>query len=72
MCKEKQCCISQIGGQFGFIPETPLKLYKRQPNKLHHILNILQAQLLVKYNGCHNYLKCRIPVNTHLSIDKTS
>ena len=30
----------------------------------------LQAHRLVQSSGTHNYLSCRIPVNSHLKIDK--
>ena len=31
MCVEKQKCIAQMGGYFGFVPETSLKLYQGSP-----------------------------------------
>ena len=55
---------------FGFIPETPLKLYKGPSIQWQHIPSILEAHALVKDSGCHNYLKCRILVNTHLITEK--
>ena len=70
MCVEKQSCISQTGGYFGFVPETSLKLYQGPPVYCKDIPNILQAHALVQNSGTHNYLKCRIPVKSHLNIDR--
>ena len=56
MCAEKQRCISQIGGYFGFVPETPLKLYEGPSIHWKEIPSILQAHALVKNSGTHNYL----------------
>ena len=70
MCVQKQRCISQTGGYFGFVPETRLKLYEGPTIHWEQVPGILQAHALVKNSGTHNYLKCRIPVNSHLNIDK--
>ena len=70
MCVEKQKCIAQTGGYFGFVPETSLKLYQGSPVHWEDIPTILEAHKLVRSSGTHNYLKCRIPVNSHLKIDK--
>ena len=70
MCIEKQRCISQTGGYFGFVPHAPLNLYKGPSVKWTEIPSILQAHDLVKNSGTHNYLKCRIPVNSHLNINR--
>ena len=70
MCVEKQCCISQTGGNFGFVPETPLKLYEGPTIHWKKVPSILQAHALVKNSGTHNCLKCRIPVNSHLNIER--
>ena len=70
MCVEKQSCISQTGGYFGFVPETSLKLYQGPLVQWKEIPSTLQAHALIKNSGSHNYLKCRIPVNSHLNIDR--
>ena len=70
MCVEKQRCIAQTGGYFGFVPQTSLKLYQGPSIKWEHIPDILQAHVIIKNSGTHNYLKCRIPVNSHLNIDR--
>ena len=70
MCVEKQQCIAQTGGYFGFVPDTSLKLYQGPPVYWNDIPNILRAHALVKNSGTHNYLKCRIPINSHLNIDR--
>ena len=70
MCVEKQKCIAQTGGYFGFVPETSLKLYQGPPIYRKDIPTTLQAHKLVQSSGTHNYLGCRIPVNSHLKIDK--
>ena len=48
MCVEKQQCIAQTGGYFGFVPDTSLKLYHGTPVYWNDIPNILQAHALVK------------------------
>ena len=58
------------GVYFGFVPETSLKLYQGPPVYWKDIPSILQAHALVKNSGTHSYLKCRIPVNSHLNIDR--
>ena len=45
MCVEKQHCISQSGGYFGFVPETPLKLYEGPTIHWKHIPSILQSHV---------------------------
>ena len=70
MCVEKQRCISQTGGYFGFVPETPLKFYEGPSIQWKEIPSILQAHALVKNSGTHNCLKCRIPVNSHLNVNR--
>ena len=70
MCAEKSKSIAQTGGYFGFVPETSLKLYQGPPVYWKDIPSILQAHALVKNSGTHNYLKCRIPVNSHLNIER--
>ena len=70
MCIEKKRCISQTGGYFGFVPDTPLQLYEGPLIKWTEVPTILQAHDLVKNSGTHNYLKCRIPVNSHLNINR--
>ena len=70
MCVEKQKCIAQTGGYFGFVPETSFKLYQGPPVYWQDIPTILEAHALVQTSGTHNYLNCRIPVNSHLNIDK--
>ena len=70
MYVEKQCCISQNGGYFGFAPETSLQLYQGPPVYWKDIPSILQAHALVQNTGTHNYLKCRIPINPHLNINR--
>ena len=52
MCVEKQKCIAQTGGYFGFVPA------------------LVFAHALVQSSGTHNYRACRIPVNSHLNIDR--
>ena len=69
MCVEKQKCIAQTGGYFGFVPETSLKLYQGPPVYWEDIPTTLQAPALVQSSGTHNYLNCRIPVNSHLNFD---
>ena len=68
MCLDQQKCIQQTGGYFGFVPQTSLKTYKGTPVNWEKIPSILEAHHLVKNSGTHNYLKCRIPVNSHLKI----
>ena len=68
MCLDQQKCIQQTGGYFGFVPQTSLKIYKGTPVHWEKIPSILEAHHLVKNSGTHNYLKCRIPVNSHLKI----
>ena len=70
MCVEKQKCIAQTGGYFGFVSETSFKLYQGPPVYWQDIPTILEAHALVQTSGTHNYLNCRIPVNSHLNIDK--
>ena len=70
MCVEKQKCIAQTGGYFGSLPETSFKLYQCPPVYWQDIPTILEAHALVQTSGTHNYLNCRIPVNSHLNIDK--
>ena len=52
------------------MPESPLKLYEGPSFYWKEVLSILQAHALVKNSGTPNYLKCRIPVNSHLNIAK--
>ena len=68
MCLDQQNCIQETGGYFGFVPQTSLQIYKGTPVHWEKIPNILAAHQLVKNSGTHNYLKCRIPVNSHLKI----
>ena len=68
MCLDQQKCIQQTGGYFGFVPQTSLKIYKGTPVHWEKIPSILEAHHLVTNSGTHNYLKCRIPVNSHLKI----
>ena len=70
MCVEKQRCIAQTGGYFSFVPQTSLKLYQGPYIQWQHIPDIWQARQIIKNSGTHNYLKCRIPVNSHLNIDR--
>ena len=70
MCVEKQRCIAQTGGYFGFVPQTSLKLYQGPSIKWKHIPDVLQAHVIIKNSATHNYLKCRIPVNSHLNIER--
>ena len=56
MCTEKQCCISQTGGYFGFVPETLLKLNGGPTIHWKQVPSILEAHTLVKNSGTHNYI----------------
>ena len=59
MCVERQRCISQTGGYFAFVPETPLKLYEGPSIQWKEVPSILQAHALAKNSVTHNYLKRR-------------
>ena len=69
MCSDHQKCIEQTGGYFGFVPQTSLKVYQGSVVNWENIPTTLEAHKLVRSSGTHNYLKCRIPVNSHLKID---
>ena len=51
MCVEKQRCIAQTGGYFGFVPQTSLKLYQGPAIQWQHIPDVLQAHLIIKNSG---------------------
>ena len=68
ICQHNEQCIMQTGGQFGFIPQTDLKLYDGEVVHWDTIPDIIQSHDIVKSSGLPNYLKSRIPVNTNLNI----
>ena len=47
-----------------------MELYEGPPIYWKEVPNIFQAHALVRNSGTHNYLKCRIPINSHLNIDR--
>ena len=50
------------------MPETPLKFNEGPSIYWKEVPSLLQAHVIVKDSGTHNYLKCRISVNSHLNI----
>ena len=55
---------------FGFCPLTDLVLYKGGPVHWDSIPDDLQAYQFIKKTGKPNFLSARIPVRSHLNIDK--
>ena len=68
ICQHNEQCIMQTGGQFGFIPQTDLKLYDEEVVHWDIIPDIIQSHYIVKSSGLPKFLKSRIPVNTNLNI----
>ena len=68
ICQHNEQCIMQTGGQFGFVPQTDLKLYNGEAVHWDTIPDTIQAHHIVKSSGLPNFLKSRIPVNTNLNI----
>ena len=68
ICQHNEQCIMQTGGQFGFVPQTDLKLYDGEVVHWDIIPDIIQSHYIVKSSGLPKFLKSRIPVNTNLNI----
>ena len=63
ICKHNEQCISQTGGQFGFVSQTDLKLYDGEL-----VPEVMQSHHIIRSSGFRIFFKCRIPVNTNLNI----
>ena len=69
--KQKYCnMVNNSEHDFGFCPLTNLTLYEGSPVHWEHIPDDLQAHEFIKNTGKPNFLAARIPVYSHLNIDK--
>ena len=68
ICQDNEKCIRQTGGQFGFVPQTDLKLYNGEVVHWDTVPDVIQSHYIVKNSGLPNFLKSRIPVTTNLNI----
>ena len=55
---------------FGFLPLEPLRLYTGDPVYYQTIPDIISTHLRIKNSGFPNFLKCRIPVESKLNVDR--
>ena len=61
-------CISQNRHKFGFVPLSPLRIYTGDPTYYESIPDIIKLHHQVRSSSNPNYLKCRIPLQTHFNI----
>ena len=61
-------CKSQTGGNFGFVPQTNLKLYDGESVYWEKVPDVIHSHYIVRDSGLPNFLKARIPVNTIIKI----
>ena len=68
ICNHNEQCRSQTGANFGFVPQTDLKLYDGESVTWENLPDVIQLHYIVRDTGLPNFLKTRIPVNTNLNI----
>ena len=68
--KDHAACISQNGGDFGYIPLQDLTIYKGPKISWGRVPDILEAHTIIRNSGAPNFLKARIPVATQLNPEK--
>ena len=68
ICKHNEQYIRQTGCQFGFVPQTDLKLHNGESVHWETVPDVMQSHHIIRSSGFPNFLKCRIPVNTNLNI----
>ena len=65
-CSHYLQCTAQMDTHFGFIPITPLQEYHGPPIHWQTIPDMLKAHKIITESRLPNFMKCRIPVQTHL------
>ena len=70
LSKDHAACISQNGGDFGYIPLQFLTIYKGPKISWGRVPDILEAHTIIRNSGAPNFLKARIPIATQLNPDK--
>ena len=65
-CSHYSECMAQMTVPFGFIPITSLQEYHGPPIHWQTIPDMLKAYKIITESGLPNFMKCRIPVQTHL------
>ena len=68
--KDHAACISQNGGDFGYIPLQDLTIYNGPQISWGRVPDILEAHTIIRNSGAPNFLEARIPVATQLNPDK--
>ena len=70
LCQEYNDCIHQTGSEVGFVPLTPLMVYKGPPKIWPACPDIIEAHKLIKKSGMPNFMSCRIPIQGQLQSEK--
>ena len=65
-CPHYLQCTEQMMVPFGFIPITSLQEYHGPPIHWQTVPDMLKAHKIIIESGLPNFMKCRIPVQTHL------
>ena len=68
--KDHAACISQNGGDFGYIPLQDLTIYNGPQISWGRVPDLLEAHTIIRNSGAPNFLIARIPVATQLNPDK--
>ena len=72
LSKDHVACLTQNGGDFGYIPLNDLLVYNGPHVFWEKVPDILEAHNIIRHSGVPNFLKARIPVVTQLNPDRWS